>query len=419
MIIFLALFIGMRMFVADMRILSRRDRMTVWVVFLMYLCAMVYYVSYINKQPFAYGFGIPQADMLDHFRGAVALAKGAKWRDLSKIAVRFEEIGIGSIGYFLYTTFISWCIFVLPILPTGINVYLIYVFQTFISLDTCLRFAKYVSREYKYPKTITVFLILALCVPYLVQAFQLMRDVYYMWAIVSLLVLVSMPKQQKPTVDTARTLYRFKIAFLLALSVAMRYYSLLLTIPLLLYYSSRKNLAVYVALGELVILLVGGSIVNVLKNMVGLPWKITAPELKESIRFLLFPNILNQSRYLWYWKEQFGATIDVSGCNVPGVYYAMSVWNIWILPLVAAGIVGDWKRKKQEIIVWTSILLSVVLLYSITYNAIDTRHKFFMSLPMCYLAVKGFTTVKKWIPMLVYNAAIIMVVILILFREKI
>lgn len=418
MIIFLVLFIGMRMFVADMRILSRRDRMTVCGVLLLYLVAMVYYVSFINKQPFAYGFGIPQADMLDHFRGAMALAKGEKWTDLAKIAVRFEGIGISTIGYFIYTSFISWCIFLMPILPTGINVYLIYVFQTFISLDTCLRFAKFVSREYQYPKTIHVFLMLALCVPYLVQAFQLMRDVYYMWAIVSLLVLVSTPKQQKPAVDTARTLYRFKIAFLLALSVAMRYYSLLLTVPLLLFYSGRKNLAVYAALGELGVLLVGGSVVNILKDMVGLPWKITAPELKESIQFFLFPNIFNQSRYLWYWKAQFGTTIDVSGCNVPGVYYVMSVWNIWVIPLAAAGIVGNWNKKKQEIIVWTSILLSVVLLYSITYDAIDTRHKFFMSLPICFLAVNGIPIVKKWLPILIYNIIIFFAVILILFGQK-
>lgn len=413
------LFLGMRLLIADMKILSHRDRMIVWVVFLAYLCAMVYYVSYINKQPFAYGFGIPQADMLAHFRGAIALAKGAKWTDLAKVARRFEEIGISTIGYFLYTSFISWCIFVLPIFPTGINVYLIYVFQTFISLDTCLRFAKFVSREYKHPKTITVFLILALCVPYLVQAFQLMRDVYYMWAIASLLVLVSAPKHQKGKVDTARAIYRFKIASLLALSIAMRYYSLLLTFPLMLYYNDQKNLAVYAAVGELGVLLVGGSVVNILKNLVGLGWKITAPELKESIQFFLFPNIFNQSRYLWYWKEQFGTTIDVSGCNVPGVYYAMSVWNIWTIPLAAAGIAGDWKRKKQQTIIWTSILLSVVLLYSITYDAIDTRHKFFMSLPMCFLAVRGVSTVKKWVPILIYNIIIFFVALLVLFGEKI
>lgn len=414
----LVLFLGLKLLLSDMRKLCRRDRMTVCCVLFLYLLAMVYYVSFINKQPFAYGFGIPQADMLDHFRGAAALARGARWTELTKIAVRFEEIGISTIGYFLYTNFISWCIFLLPIFPTGINVYLIYIFQTFLSLDTCLRFAEFVSREYKYPKRIHTFLMLSLCVPYLVQAFQLMRDVYYMWAIASLLVLVSIPKQQKPTVDTARAIYRFKIAFLLVLSIAMRYYSLLLTVPLLLYYSGRKNLAVYAALGELGVLLAGGSIVNVLKDLVGLPWKITAPELKESVQFLLFPNIFNQSRFLWYWTEQFGTTIDVSGCNVPGVYYAMSIWNIWILPLVAAGIAGNWKKGKQETLVWTSILLSVVLLYSITYDAIDTRHKFFMSLPMCYLAVKGFPLVKKWIPILIYNTIMFFAVILILFGEK-
>ena len=81
-----------------------------------------------------------------------------------------------------------------------------------------------------------------------------------------------------------------------------------------------------------------------------------------------------------------------------------------MLPLAIIGIVTQWKKKKKEIFVWTGILLSVVMIYSITYDAIDTRHKFFMSLPICYLAFMGTETLKKKTPLFFYHMAMLFAV---------
>lgn len=416
MFIILVLLIGLAVLRSDMKQLAQVDRYKVLGMIIVYFCAMIYYVSYINDLPFAFGYGIPGADMLAHYKGAEAIAKGASWSKLATIATRFESIGISSIGYFLYTSFISLCIFFLPIFPTGVNVYLVYAFQIFVSVDACLRFAILVSSEHKSTKTIRIFALLALCVPYMVQAFQLMRDVYNMWVIVSLLLMASRSRQEHLSGSNSnrKTGYYLTIGALLVLSVALRFYSLVLTIPLMFYYSDKKKMAVYAVLAEIGVLLLGTNFVNLVKNLIGLPWSITPPNLKESINFLLFPNIVNQSKYLWHWKHYFGNRIDVGGCNVPGVYYAMAVWNIWVLPLAMIGIVTQWKEKKEEILIWTGILLSVVMIYSITYDSIDTRHKFFMSLSMCYLAIVGTEKLKKWVPMLLYNMAMLCAVTVIL-----
>lgn len=417
MVIILLLIIVVYILRYDLKRIPQKDQFRVWGMFIVYIFAMIYYVSYINNQPFSFGYGIPGADMLAHFKGAEMLAKGADWLQLSAIATRFDNIGFGTIGYFLYTSFISLCIYGLPIFSIEINVYLVYVLQILVSLDTCLRFGFLVSSEYKSTKVISVFTMLSLCVPFMVQAFQLMRDVYYMWAMVSLLLAVSQSQgddtiQERKSI--IKTKYYLKIGLLLAMSFVLRFYSLVLTIPLMFYYSGRKKLALYVVLGEIGVLLLGLNMIDIIKHIVGLQWNITSPELEECVQFLLFPNIFNQSSYLWHWSQQFGTQIDISGCNVPGVYYAMSVWNVWILPLAIVGVLSQWKEKKEEIIIWMGILLSVVMIYSITYNTIDTRHKFFMSLPMCYLAFKGTESLKKILPMSIYNLGMSVVVIIIL-----
>ena len=54
------------------------------------------------------------------------------------------------------------------------------------------------------------------------------------------------------------------------------------------------------------------------------------------------------------------------------------------------------------------------MIYSITYDSIDTRHKFFMSLSMCYLAILGTEKLKKRVPMFLYHMAMLCAVTVIL-----
>ena len=93
-VIFLPLAVAM--LYRNIKTMPQKDRLKVWLTVVVYLLAMVYYTDYINKQPTSFGFGIPQADMLAHFRGAEALSQGYTWADLSSVASRFEEVGINT-----------------------------------------------------------------------------------------------------------------------------------------------------------------------------------------------------------------------------------------------------------------------------------------------------------------------------------
>lgn len=413
MIIITVLVIGISVLGRDIRKLNQADQLKVFGMALIYIAAMIYYVSFINAQSNTFGYGIPGADMLAHYQGAEKLSKGFSWVQLSSVASRFEKVGVSTIGYFIYTNFISLCIFTLPVFSTGVNVYLVYAFQILVSLDTALRFGHVVASEHRNIREIQVFLSLALCAPFMVQSFQLMRDIYYMWAIVSLLFVLCQLKENK-TFAQKRVWVYLKCGLLFVMAVMLRYYSLVLIIPLMLYYSEHKKIAVYVVLGELVVLIFGSNVIDIVKQIIGLPWTISSPEISESIKFLLFPNIFNQSKYLLHWRQFFGTGIDVSGCNVPGVYYIMSVWNLWILPLAGVGVLTNWKEKKKETFIWVGILISIVMIYSITYDAIDTRHKFFMSLPLCYLAAKGSEKLRKRIPCCIYNLTVCATVLIVL-----
>lgn len=428
-VIFLPIVVAM--LYRNIKTMPQKDRFRVWLTVCIYLLAMAYYTNYINNQPTSFGYGIPQADMLAHFRGAEALSQGYSWEDLSLVATRFEDVGINTLGYFFYTTFLSLCIFVLPIFDVGTNVYLVYVFQIILSVDACVRFDRFYRKCMPEQKKHTAFYILVCCVPFVVQACQLMRDIYYMWMIAVLLEFVQKHygakgfassekhivfRDSKHNLLQTKTIYSVVLLLLMALCVCLRFYSAIVFLPPVLYYSGKKKLGATISILVSVVLVAGIGILNALREMIGIPWEFTAPDMNESIQFFMFPSIVNQSKYLLNWYYYFGNTIDISGCNVPGVYYAMSVWNIWIIPLAALGMITAFRKHKAEIIMWGTILLNIVMVYSVTYDAIDTRHKFFMVLPLCFLALRGSLWVKKKSALLylAYNGLVILLVVFIL-----
>ena len=411
--------------------MAKKDRLKVAAVILLYLLGMFYYCGFINNQSSSAGFGIPGADMLAHFRGAEALSRGYHWKDLAVIATRFEKIGISTIGYFLYTSFLSLAIFTFPVFSTGFNVYLVYVFQIVIAVDSSIRYNRIFSRLIPEQRKMSTFFCLATCIPYLVQACQLMRDIYYMWFIALLLEKIVLHFQAaktsrialrsnavctRPELLPAGLIFWGQIFILSVLCVCVRFYSLILIVPLMLYYSGHKKMGVVASLSVSVLLLVAFPLLNILKQAVGIAWAFSMPDFRECIQFLAFPNIFNQSKYLFNWTYYFGYTMDVGGCNVPGVYYAMAVWNLWFFPLAILGLITQVRNYGWENLLWSTILLNIVITYSVSYDTIDTRHKFFMSLPLCFLAQRGLVWLRKrnktWIWM--YNACMACLVLLIL-----
>lgn len=374
----------------DVKTFMQKDTFKVLTIFFLYSCFMIYYITYINAHSFTVGYGIPGADMLAHYSGAKFMSQGASWADLSIVANRFESIGISSIGYFIYTTFVYITCFWGNIIPSGFCIYMLYLFQIFLSIDTCVKFSKTFAFENKKIKPMQYICVLVFCIPYAVQACQLMRDIYFMWFMSILLETTVSYKCENSTNSQKRVIFFVKIISLFLICILLRSYSILIALPLFLYYYDKKKLATIVAVVEFGVVTIGTGFLILIREYLGVFWNIVKPDLIESMSFLLFPSIINQTKYILNWKYYFGDFLDAGGCNVPGVYFIMSVWNTIMIPFALVDLPLNWKKSKEKIVTHTLILLTVVVLYSVTYSTIDTRHKLFMSIPITCLGVEGY-----------------------------
>lgn len=375
-----------------MRDLSPHSRIAVYLAILAYLVGLAYYAKVINGVGWQYA--IPGADMQAHFEGAKAISEGSKWSDLAGYGVRYEGIGINTIGYFLYAQVLALMMYTLPVFGEEMNVYIVYVIQIIIMMDAMLRYDRCFRQINNSKRRLSTFFTLALCVTYAITAYQLLRDTFMMWAIAALFDYTIRLRNAREMHTRNRTAYLYTVLILLAITcVLLRFYSVIVFLPIVIYYSGHGKIGMATSLSVTVILLVGLEFINIIKQFTFVSWSFETVDIGETIRFLMFPNIVNQSTYLLDWDAYFGGYNYLSGCNVPGVYYAMAVWNVAVFPLVGISLITGNRKQRIENLLWFSILLNVAMLYSISYVNIDTRHKLFMSLPMCFLGYRGF----KWL----------------------
>lgn len=380
-----------------MRDLNAKSRIAVAAVLTLYLLGLIYYAHIINGAGWQYA--IPGADMLAHFEGAKGLSQGKKWSDLAAYGVRFEGIGLNTIGYFVYAQILSWLLFALPIVSEGVGVYLVYVIQIILMVDALLRYNRCYCKIFRAREGIGAFLTLAFCVTYAVTAYQLLRDTLMMWIMAVMFDYIFQDYSVDETVISNRkgrpVRYAVNLVLLGLISVVFRFYSAMIFVPVALYYGGHRKLGLISSLSLTAVLLFGLNLIDQIKQLMLVSWSFDTVDVGETIRFLLFPNIVSQSRYLMDWSTYFSGYNYLSGCNVPGVYYAMSVWNMAMYPLAGVSLAASGKDQRIENALWLSILLNVAMLYSISYVNIDTRHKLFMSLPICLLAHRGYQMLRR------------------------
>ena len=280
-----------------------RDRVMIYSVFVLYVIAMIYYCNYVNSIA-NIGMGIPGADMLAHFRGAEKLSEGLGWKSLAVIASRYEAVGITTIGYFLYTALLRILIFTFPILSTEANVYCVYIIQITFALNAAMRLSSaYSTLSPKNNGRLNYFLFVALCAPYMVQSSQLMRDIYYMFFLsIVIEILVknyyvedSAERHLLGELEKHRMRFYLVLFVLMAISILMRFYVAMIVLPIFLYYTKHEKIGMISSLTISVILIAGGSVVNLLKTVLGVPWDFGSFTIGEFLYFFLFPNVMNQS----------------------------------------------------------------------------------------------------------------------------
>lgn len=386
--------IGGVVLLCDMRKLACRESLAVVCIVLLYSGFAVYHVGYVNSQSYAFGFGIPGADMLAHFEGAREIARGAAWGDLASLGARYDHIGISTICYFIYASFLSACIFGGPsFLGVEVNIYLIYLFQIFVSVDACLRLSWFFSRVISGSRVTGLFLMFALCVPFCTQACLLMRDVYYMWAMAAAFELVS--RCGGEALRDWKLKNKLLLVTLVAVCVCLRFYSIVVLAPVLLYYGGKRKVAVAGMVAAVCVVAVGSGLLDLLRQHLGISWSFSGVSVSEVLNFSFFPSLISQTEHIVDAGRYFAGEIDVSGVNTPGVYYLMSIWNLLVLPLAAIGLFADGEAKNSEKMLWLLVFAIVIMIYSVSYSSIDTRHKLLLIPSLVFFAYHGFLQLRQ------------------------
>lgn len=395
--------------------LSTKNKIWVRLVLLVYCIISILYNGFLES--FGWQYGIPGADMEAHFLAAYELDKGVGWGTLSLYGARFAYISINTIGYFLYAEVLSKLLYCPEIFDVKINIYLVYVMQAVIAVDALVKFSnalRLLKRDIEWRNT---FLLLSACATFAISAGQLMRDIYVIWLIVIIfeqIIQFSILCEECRGKGSFAAGFWMRIFALAILAIIFRFYSAIVFIPLILFYSGYLRLGIASSAGLTCFIFFGSTIIDAIREKLSVSWLFDSVDFSEVIRFLLFPNVINQIEYIKDWQFYFGFYDYLGGVNVPGVYLAMGVWNLFVFPLMFVGFFAKIRSSYKENTLWFSILLNVVFLYSLVYEQIDTRHRLFMCLPMVFLASKGIAwlNARKKIYITLYSITILYIILM-------
>lgn len=391
-----------------------KHRLIIIGITLLYIAGIFWHTQFLIGKGWVYG--IPGADMAAHFHAATDLAQGVLWEKL-KISgsMRFQSVQLNTIGYFAYAQYLSWLLYSPTIINIQVSLYIVYLSQALMSVCAAINFSRTYFLLIRGTKKITPCVIILSCIPFAILSYQLMRDIYLMWGLSIIYretmllqqgmqhktagvpsVLKNAPKGLNLRFASSSPQVRWTKIFLLTLLCCLlRFYSLLLILPFVLGYGVSKKRGAICSLFVTGILLLGSSFISFFHTALKISWQFGTIDPYETLQYLIFPSIINQTKYLLNWDALFGKYDYISGCNLPGVYYLMSVWNVAFFPSMIVGIFRTAKTKTAECVLWLSMLLNMCMLYSLVYTSIDTRQKLMIALPICYFSLEGFQWLRK------------------------
>ncbi len=406
------------LFFRNIRTLKTAQQLLTVSLLIIFIIGLIAITTFLESKGWEYA--VAGADMEQHLEAAKAISEGKKWADLSRIGSRFENVGINTIGYFLYAGFLAIMIYVPGILPEGFNIYVTYIFQVVLMLDALVRLSKAYGAILGKSEISKALLLLGLFPAYLITAAQLLRDTYFIWFIAAVLeyVLSTVRIMEKNRVCVKSIIVIFVLSLM---AIIIRPYSMIVFVPLVIFYCGKRNLATIANISIAIVLVLGTLLISIAERFQLVGWALGRVDLAETLQFLLFPSIMSQSNYILNWDDYFGVASFLGGANLPGEYYMMAVMNILVFPLVLMGIVLSKKSEIKEIVNWLFASINVTLLYSLTYNTIYTRHKLLIYFPLVFIAIRGYRAIRQRNRILpvVYLLAIAIFVLLILLRTAI
>ena len=368
------------------------------ILFLYFLFSL--FLNYYLEHFCGWRYGVAGVDLTAHFNGAEALSKGHSINELYKIAHRYE-ISISGFPYILYAYILRIVSFTPVIISYKFSLQFMYVIQLILavlSVDNICKIFPNSKNRYNYVLLFTV----ATCVCITQQASILMRDI---WAFYILTCFYSLDYKTKRTIIRA--------LFLMLLAFIFRNYTILITLPFFIWkLSSNIKLGVISSLMILLMFIFGQSIISGLAVTYGIKWEFGFNfNFIAIIRYILFPNFITQTHNV---QHPSLSQYSSFGANTEWIYYILSIWNLYVYPLVAYGIYKVFKEKDkiEEGIIWFSQIINIGFIYNVFYNSVsEPRHKLLILFGLLFFFNEAILKIKK-INLVLYVLLISLIVLL-------
>ena len=251
-----------------------------------------------------------------------------------------------------------------------------YIIQIIVAIISALNISEFAATH---PKgVLPTFFIVTVCAAIMQSSSVLMRDIWIVF-FTSMLMYYLERNSRVPAL------------ICIIITTLLRLYTLIITLPLFLYYGVKKEkIAVIVSLTIFSIFIVGQSVIQLLATYLKVRWAFHYTfDVEEMVRYILFPNIVNQTYNVWHLKMTYHA---IHGGNTEWIYYLQSVWNLFVFPLSIYGVIKLIReRRYSSTILFGMIFVNVAMTYSLFYgNVSEPRHKLLILYPLAYFFREGY-----------------------------
>lgn len=357
---------------------QKKDQLMLFSALILYILFSLFLTWYL-REVYLWPNGIPGSDLKKYYEGAVALKNGTNYSNLARISSTFE-VSLAHFGYLAYITFIAVTVLTPIIINLDISLEILYIIQCIVAIIACLNIADFFCNN-KIDKTNRwrVFWMLSLCTSVMQMSTLLMRDIW-------ILFFISLLMQECKKEDNSL----WMSIILILVCFISRYYTLVITIPILLGYKfNQKKTATIVSLVVFGAFFAGQNLINIIAKHIGIGWGYQYHfDLHSMASYIMFPSPFNQAYNVQHMNMTSYAFF---GGNTEWIYYLLSCWNVFVFPVSIYGIYKSIKDKEgQDAALWGLIIINIAMLMCLFYNAVSSpRHKLLIVMSLAYFFKKG------------------------------
>lgn len=367
---------------------SAKNRIMIWCAVILYF-GISLFINWYFRQVYRWDYGVPGSDLQNYFRAAQALKEGASISDLANINYAFDTSFL-HIGYIAYIVFISITVLTPVIVSIDVSLQILYCVQIFVGITAVLNISDFFTDYEENHIRNRMFWMLSLCASMWQMSSILMRDIWVIWLIS---ILMNECKRKYSSL--------FKCIAISLACFAFRSYTIIITAPIILGYKyNKKKLTAFGLLGAFMVFFVGQGLIDSIARIVGIRYGYEyhfTPHM--IISWILFPSPISQAYNIQHMNLGYHANF---GGNTEWIYYLLSCWNVFVLPVcVYGGYRGVKDGKGEEVFMWGMIMLNIAMLVCLFFGAVSSpRHKLLIIISIAYFFKKGYEAMRPKIRVL-------------------